>query len=488
MAKEYIAGEAALWLQPDGANTKPLNLGCHGVEDITDPSNAGEITLLYCPDEADVTKYKVSGSFVTPSTSPASTSVSTRVSKVMDALEASSCQGNLFIHKFSGGRRDLFSNYERSFALYKYQKGETTYSAMASMEPDSEEKSTMATDLQAERVTRIVPIDGGRESHAAIAAITCLASLYDSRCQGTLGAAVKDGDWMLAGTEGAAAAAPQVWIKSDGVWAQTAADPGAVDDDISAIGRIPLTSAITRIVATCGTTDAAAPAELSYSDDLGATWTNVIVGTTNAQYITSMCIIDQYNIWVGCEDGEIYKSDDAALTWTMQHDGTLGTDDIRAIKFVSTDFGVAVGDANLMLATYTGGTAWALITGAAGKAADNILDFYPVTEDRWFLGYDDGEIYYTEDGGRTWAQRRFLSDSVGAVNAIEFVSDLVGYVVHDSAAPVARILRTIDGGYSFDAITIPANTGLADLVAFGPNLATAGGALTGAVATVIQVA
>jgi hypothetical protein len=77
MGEFYIAGQAAIWLQRHGPNTKPEFLGCHALEDIEDPGDAGELTLLYCPDPADVTRYKVSGSYVTPATDPVSTTIST---------------------------------------------------------------------------------------------------------------------------------------------------------------------------------------------------------------------------------------------------------------------------------------------------------------------------------------------------------------------------------------------------------------------------
>ena len=33
----YLAGQAGLWVQPDGPNTEPKFLGCHGMGDITIP-------------------------------------------------------------------------------------------------------------------------------------------------------------------------------------------------------------------------------------------------------------------------------------------------------------------------------------------------------------------------------------------------------------------------------------------------------------------
>jgi hypothetical protein len=41
----------------------------------------------------------------------------------MDLIEKAKCRGNLFLHKFDCGRRDLFSNYQRSFICKSTRKG-----------------------------------------------------------------------------------------------------------------------------------------------------------------------------------------------------------------------------------------------------------------------------------------------------------------------------------------------------------------------------
>jgi photosystem II stability/assembly factor-like uncharacterized protein len=110
-----------------------------------------------------------------------------------------------------------------------------------------------------------------------------------------------------------------------------------------------------------------------------------------------------------------------------------------------------------------------------------------VTERRWFLGYGDGELWYTEDAGTTWAQRRFSGDGAGVVWDIKFTNEMVGMMLHDNASPVGAIYRTIDGGYSWDAVSTPANAGLNAIHVFDPNLAVAVGNVSGATAVVVAV-
>ena len=77
----------------------------------------------------------------------------------------------------------------------------------------------------------------------------------------------------------------------------------------------------------------------------------------------------------------------------------------------------------------------------------------------WFVGADDGNLYYTVDGGTNWTQKEFYQDGVGIVKDIKFSSPTVGWMSHANATPSTRIFRTIDGGYSW-YVTPEGNTAL----------------------------
>lgn len=186
----YIAGQAGLWLQANGANTKVEFLGCHGLEDIEDPVGAGELTLLYCPDPMAQGRYQVVGSYVTPTTDPVSTTIITRVGRVRDLLERAACRGNLFLHKTDCGRRDVFGNYQRSFVLRNFQLGARTYSGMASMQPDDEGVSGLSIPLQAEELVQIASVFGGLATVGASGDLKTVTTLYDARCASECGPGV----------------------------------------------------------------------------------------------------------------------------------------------------------------------------------------------------------------------------------------------------------------------------------------------------------
>jgi len=59
-------------------------------------------------------------------------------------------------------------------------------------------------------------------------------------------------------------------------------------------------------------------------------------------------------------------------------------------------------------------------------------------------------------------ERAFTGSGAGVVANVKFAKDseLFGFMAHNSAAPVGTVFATIDGGYSWDAVTTFTNTGI----------------------------
>jgi photosystem II stability/assembly factor-like uncharacterized protein len=108
---------------------------------------------------------------------------------------------------------------------------------------------------------------------------------------------------------------------------------------------------------------------------------------------------------------------------------------------------VAVGASNAVVATNNGGISWSAITGPIPGTVLNAVWMHSPLE--WLVGSAAGRLYYTIDGGVTWAEKNFPGNGAGQVRDIVFTSPSVGYMSHSTAAPAGRILRTIDGGYSW---------------------------------------
>jgi len=70
---------------------------------------------------------------------------------------------------------------------------------------------------------------------------------------------------------------------------------------------------------------------------------------------------------------------------------------------------------------------------------------------------------------------------------IAWANELVGYMIHNTAAPVGTIFVTINGGYSWKAITTPSNNGLNALSIADTSMVYAAGEVESGTAVIVKV-
>ena len=479
-----LAGQASIWIQPDGPNTRPRYLGCHEIGDV-DEGGLGDITNLYCPDPAAAGKFKVVGSFQGEPGTPTVT-VTTDVYKTADYLETVKCPFTLFVHKLSCGRRDLFTNYDRSFMFRNARLTNRGLANLAVRSPDAEDRSTQTFDLGAEELLRVLSLNAARQDIAAVRNLLDVSFCNELACQGACGPAQGVCSHGVAVGASDYAAKGVLYITSDGgdTWTASAADPFAVAEDLSAVVCYAVSRSTTRILVARGTADGANPAEVAYSDDDGATWTTVNVGAVNGQYVpnaNSLFALDQYHIWLGTNDGYIYVSDDGGVTWTAQEAAALNTHEWQAVFALNENVIWAGGYHNELAMSEDGGATWTAMTGPAGQATDDVMTIAVIDDYTIWLGYNDGKVFYSMDGGATWTQRT-LPVTVTDVSQIVFYNSLVGYM-----AASGHVLRTIDGGYTWEDTTLPTTDPVNAIWVCGVNDAIAVGEVDGATALVLKI-
>lgn len=183
--------------------------------------------------------------------------------------------------------------------------------------------------------------------------------------------------------------------------------------------------------------------------------------------------------WIVGNGGYVYFASDPASLVEVQDAGSATAQNLNAIHGIDEMNLVAVGANNAVIHTQDGGIIWSSVTGPAPAVA--LTAVWMKSKYEWFVGTAGGNLYYTRDYGVTWTLKAFPGSGAGAIKDIKFSTPSVGYMAHNTATPAGRILRTLDGGYSWyvtpeGTTNIPTNQGLNALgVCADPNIVYAGG-------------
>lgn len=181
------------------------------------------------------------------------------------------------------------------------------------------------------------------------------------------------------------------------------------------------------------------------------------------------------------DNGYIYAMEDPTAAVTVLDAGVANVEDYLAVHALSELVAVAGGRDGAIAYTLDGLNWQASAARPVGVGVD-IYCVWVVSEDYWWAGADNGNLYYTLDRGVTWTAKAFPGSGAGVVWDIQFPTSSVGFMSHATAAPLGRILRSFDGGYSWIIApvglgTLPANDRI-DAIATcptDPNIVVGGG-------------
>jgi hypothetical protein len=199
-------------------------------------------------------------------------------------------------------------------------------------------------------------------------------------------------------------------------------------------------------------------------DELGTfgDWVETITGYV-AGTVTDVWSVGTYAFFVGV-GGWIWGSGDAYAGGTVLDAGVATTQSLAKVHALDDEFAVAVGASNAVVYTENQ-TTWQAVTGPS--PAVNLTAVWCKSKDEWWVGNASGDVYYTLDRGLTWTECTSLPGLAGYsdVDDICFSTASVGYISAVHTGPKGRILRTIDGGYSWvvlpdQAGTMPTNVAM----------------------------
>lgn len=160
-------------------------------------------------------------------------------------------------------------------------------------------------------------------------------------------------------------------------------------------------------------------------------------------------------VFIVGEAGYIYFTEDITSGVTVLDAGTLTTSNLNAVHAYSEELVVAVGDNGVVMYTENGET-FSLATFPVAYGV-HLNCVWAKNKTEWWVGSSAGRLYYTLDGGGTWAEKSFPGSGTGSVRDIVFATDSVAFLSHSTTTPAGRILRSYNGGYSW--VVLPERVG-----------------------------
>lgn len=181
--------------------------------------------------------------------------------------------------------------------------------------------------------------------------------------------------------------------------------------------------------------------------DGSASWSEVTTGFVAAHGPNAIDSFSPRDTWIVGQGGYIYFTTDPTNGVDIQDAGVATTQNLLAVSAFDSQTVVAVGASNAVVYTENGGEAWGSVTGPEGGASLTSVGIR--SESEWWVTTSTGKLWYTLDKGAHWTQKNVPGSGSGSLNDIVWASDSVGFLAQTTATPSGRILRTINGGYSW---------------------------------------
>lgn len=202
----------------------------------------------------------------------------------------------------------------------------------------------------------------------------------------------------------------------------------------------------------------------------GASWNSI--GTPSGNEPGDIWSVGSTAFVVG-ENGYIWKMTDPTASMSTLDAGVATAQNLFSVHALD-DSNIIAGGGSGTIVHSSDGENFGVVT---APAASDVNAVWMLTERIWFAGLANGSLYYTINQGTSWVAKTFSGSGSGVIHDIAFSSRSVGYISHATSTPSGRILRTYDGGYSWNiepagSNVLPANDRVSAIAAckFEPNM------------------
>ena len=411
----------------------------------------GDITTIKVPSETQYDRFdvvdKVAGDQGDPSM-PITARYTMDRSELL-RLTKIGCDNDLQVHMGQcGDPRDFNAGWEKIVVLEKARITNYSTGALGALQPADRAMINEEVPFTGERAFEILRQTVAQQAAAQVVQEVLDITVCDAVTCGACGIA-SDGCQIVFALTISAGGSPGlpaeiVFTRNGGsTWSDTLIDTLAPSED-----PVRLACVGSRLVVTNQT-----PGGIHYApiaDILAGTevWVESTAGLTiptgGPRAILS---VSPAHTWVFGAGGYIYFYSDITGTAATQSPGDVTTQQFNAAHATDVLNLVAVGNSNAVVYTRNGGSTWVSVTGPA--PAVNLNAVWMKSRTEWLVGTAGGRLFYTQNSGTTWTEKAFPGSGAGVVRDLSFTNNTVGYMTHDTAAVLGRVLRTIDGGNSW---------------------------------------
>lgn len=184
-------------------------------------------------------------------------------------------------------------------------------------------------------------------------------------------------------------------------------------------------------------------AEINTITGVPGTWTNVTAGFVASKQPTDIYVAGASEIYFSANGGYIYKSTDVASGVTVLDAGNVNTSNYQRIHG-QDEMVVVVGDSGKIVKSGNRGVTWANVTLSPTSAtvrAILVLDDF-----RYWVGTSGGKVYYTINGGETFAEMTLPGGALTVIDDIVAATDEVLHIAARTATPTGRLITSWNGG------------------------------------------
>jgi hypothetical protein len=214
-------------------------------------------------------------------------------------------------------------------------------------------------------------------------------------------------------------------------------------------------------------------AELNSLTGVPGSWTNVTTGFVASKQPNDLYVAAPNEVYFVGNGGYIYKSTDIPSGVSVLSAGAATTNNLQRVRGVD-DTIVVAGDSGTILKSLNRGATFATVTLSPTSAtvrALEVLDDY-----RYWAGTSGGKVYYTTNGGETFAEQvlpggtyTVIDDIVAATDEVIHISARVsstarlvttwcGGMLWASSATVAQRIQNFPTATRFNRIAVPRDT------------------------------